>query len=379
MTQRFTIDGSDALETSLGDFCDQSRSELLKVIPTKHLEALLLGGGYGRGEGGVLRTDAGDKPYNDVEFYILLSTPDLITSRLYLHSTEALAGRLTRAMGVDVEFKLLPLRKLERSAVTMFYYDLICGHRLVHGDESRIADCDHHRAAHRIPLHEATRLLLTRWSGLLFSQEKLLRTDFTASDSDFVGRNLAKAKLAMGDVILAMRREYHWSCRERHKRLRKIDADGALQSFNTVVPLHAQGVEFKLHPVRSDRSVAEFRAELDFLKEIAARLWITLEEARLGKSFQSVKDYSLDPDSKCPETHPLRNRLINAHRFGATGILDRTYPRQRLLRSLPLLLWTPQAPDQSEIRTFLQEQLRTSASAYSDLVRAYEALWRIYN
>ena len=254
MTQRFTIDGSEALEASLAAFCDEARSRILEIIPSKRIKALLLGGGYGRGEGGVLNTDTGDKPYNDLEFYIVLSTSDFINSRLYEHSVEELARKLTQAIGIDVEFKLLPLRKLERSPVTMFYYDLISGHRLVHGDDSALATCDHHRAAHRIPLHEATRLLFNRCSGLLFVQEKLLRPEFSLEDADFVGRNLAKAKLALGDVILAMRRQYHSSCRERHKRIRKLDAEDALQSFNTVVPLHAQGVEFKLHPVRSNRN-----------------------------------------------------------------------------------------------------------------------------
>src|SRR5688572_3798888 len=242
MNQRFTITGTDALEASLADFCERARSEILKIIPSRRIKCLLLGGGYGRGEGGVLNTDAGEKPYNDLEFYVLVSTPDLVNSRLYNHSIEELAHNLTPVIGVDVEFKVLPLRKLEQSRVTMFYYDLISGNRLVHGDASALAACQHHRAAHRIPLHEATRLLLNRCSGLLFSQERLGRSHFTADDADFVGRNLAKAKLALGDVILAMRREYHCSCRERHKRLRKLDADGAFRSFNTVLPLHAQGV-----------------------------------------------------------------------------------------------------------------------------------------
>src|SRR5947199_6504474 len=109
----------------------------------------------------------------------------------------------------------------------MFYYDLVSGHRLVHGTDEWLGQCEHHRAAHRIPLHEATRLLMNRCSGLLFAQERLARVPFSAEDADFVGRNLAKAKLAFGDVVLAMRGQYHWSCRERQKRLKKLAAESA--------------------------------------------------------------------------------------------------------------------------------------------------------
>jgi hypothetical protein len=379
MTQRFTIDGSDDLESTLASYCEQARSGIIRIIPPRRIRALLLGGGYGRGEGGVLKTAVGDKPYNDLEFYVLLSGYDKINNKLFHHRVEELARELTSRFGVDTEFKLLALRKLERSSVSMFYYDLVTGHRLLQGEDSWLAGCDQHRAAHRIPLHEATRLLFNRCSGLLYSQERLERDVFNADDADFVGRNLAKAKLALGDVILALRREYHWSCRERHKRLRKLEADGSLQSFSSVLPLHAQGVEFKLHPVQMDRSPGEFLPELDFIKEIAARLWLTLEEARLGKSFADTCAYSFDPACKCPETRPIKNRLINARRFGATKILDQTYPRERLLRSLPLLLWSSQSIAEPRILSFLQKQLRTSAATYPELVRAYEALWRIYN
>jgi hypothetical protein len=379
MNQRFTIDGSDALENMLATLCAEAGAAIRTIIPERRLKALLLGGGYGRGEGGVLKAEAGDQPYNDLEFYILLAGSDIVNTQRYHHLVEELSRELTLKAGIEVEFKLLGLARLERSAVSMFYYDLISGHRLLHGDESWMSGCAHHRSAHRIPLHEATRLLFNRCSGLLYSQEKLWRPHFTLEDSDFVGRNLAKAKLALGDVILAMRREYHWSCRERHKRLRKIEAAAGLQNFTSVVPLHAQGVEFKLRPVRSTRSVDELRAELEFLKEVAARLWMVLEESRLGKTFGSTANYSFDPIAKCPETRPFKNRLINARRFGAMGLLDRSYPRERLLRSLPLLLWRPDFTISAKAISFLQGQLRTSASSYSELVRAYEALWKIYN
>ncbi len=379
MTQRFTIDGSDALESALAGFCQRARSEILSAIPHSHIKALLLGGGYGRGEGGVLKCEQGDQPYNDLEFYVLLSIPDLLASRLHERRTHQIGEKLTADFGIEMEFKLLSLRKLERSPVTMFYYDLITGHRLLYGPESWLARCDQHRSAHRIPQHEATRLLMNRCTGLLYAQEKLLQSTFSKEDADFVGRNLAKAKLALGDVLLAMRGQYHWSCRERHKRLRKLDADGALLNFSSVVPLHAQGVEFKLHPVRLVRTQSDFRSELDFIKEIAADLWLALESRRLNRAFPSTKAYSFETGDKCPETSPARNRLINLRQFGARGALVTLYPRVRLLNTLPLLLWHPEEALQADTLGFIQNQLQTNARSYSGLIRAYESLWRLFN
>src|SRR5471032_3020939 len=54
--RRFTLDGDDALERHLERTCARVLSGIRGLIPAKKLEAVLLGGGYGRGEGGVLRS-----------------------------------------------------------------------------------------------------------------------------------------------------------------------------------------------------------------------------------------------------------------------------------------------------------------------------------
>ena len=58
MNARFTIDGSDALEDHLARVCESAAEGVLNIVGKARLEALVLGGGYGRGEGGVLTTPA---------------------------------------------------------------------------------------------------------------------------------------------------------------------------------------------------------------------------------------------------------------------------------------------------------------------------------
>src|SRR5688572_29141797 len=53
---RYTVDGSDALEDQLHRSCKLVRDAALQRLPAGSIEGLLLGGGYGRGEGGVLQT-----------------------------------------------------------------------------------------------------------------------------------------------------------------------------------------------------------------------------------------------------------------------------------------------------------------------------------
>ena len=379
---RFTIDGDAELERHLESVCREVRAGVGALIPPSRLSGLLLGGGYGRGEGGVLRTGSGDRPYNDLEFYVLVQGNALLAERRYGPALQALGHRLSPTAGLEVEFKVLTPDKLQRAATSMFFYDLLLGHRWLLGDDTLLAGCGHHRDARDIPCHEATRLLMNRCSGLLFSAERLRRSRLDSGDLDFVGRNLAKVQLALGDVVLAESGRYHWSCRERHVRLADWHPLGTPPWREDIRRHHAEGVAFKLHPVCTvarREELAERHAELSAL---ARRVWLWLENLRLGTHFETTRDYALGTVDKCPESSPLRNRLIHARTFGpASAFLasGARYPRQRLFHALCLLLWEDGVLSDTALLKRAQRELGTRAEDFAGLVAAYEQLWHRFN
>src|SRR5688572_25703458 len=181
---RFTIDGSAELELHLALTCAKIGAGLRGLLPRRKLEAILLGGAYGRGEGGVLQTAADAGPYNDLEFYVCLRGNRHLNERRFGRALHVLGEILTPQARIEVEFKITSLRELRRSPVSMFSYDLVMGHRWLLGDNRLLARCSHHRDAEQIPLSEATRLMMNRCSGLLFSLAKLEQPEFTAADAD---------------------------------------------------------------------------------------------------------------------------------------------------------------------------------------------------
>ena len=380
---RFTLDGSPALERHLQRVCTQVAEGVAAVVSPGSLEGVLLGGGYGRGEGGVLRTPTGDEPYNDLEFYVFTRGNAVLAERRYRGKLHALGHELTPTAGIEVEFKVLTFSKLRGAGPSMFYYDLLAGHRWVVGEESLLAGCEHHREAGAIPLHEATRLLMNRCSGLLFSRERLERATFGPEEADFVGRNLAKVQLALGDAWLAAGGRYHWSCRERQQRLEDAPGNpGEAEWLAAVRRHHAAGVEFKLHPVRANAGREELAARHAELSRLAREFWLALESRRLGTPFGSPRAYAESAVDKCPETSPWRNRLVNARAFGAGaawGPRATRYPRERLLHALALLLWEPGVLADAEGRRLLQQELHTEAADFTGLVAAYEQLWQRFN
>jgi hypothetical protein len=370
MTQRFTTDGGADLEKRLEQWCDGFTDGVRGIVPETILEAVVLGGGYGRGEGGVLRMENAEHAYNDLEFYIFVRGPLLLRERKYRGRLAELAHHWTEKTGIEFESKTLTFAKIQRAPVSMFYYDLVVGHRWLFGEAEEFANCEHHHAAHRIPLVEATRLLMNRASGLLFAKT------LHATDSDFIRRNISKAQLAMGDVVLTASGRYHASCRERHRRLEKLEGD--MPWLAEVLRHHAMGVAFKLHPYASTERPEALEAELAEVTQLAGKVFLWLEEKRLGVPFRSHREYAFHPVAKHPDTRKMRNALINFRTFGAKGIATR-YPRERLLEALALLLWTPDALANADALAKLQKDLASAETTAEGLAQDYRKLWSRFN
>jgi len=381
-TTRFTLDGSEQLEAHLARICDQVLAGVRPVVPASRLEAVLLGGGYGRGEGGVLKTADGDRPYNDLEFYVLVRGTSWLNERKFRAALHHLAETLTPEAGIEVEFKILSIQKLESSTITMHYYDLVTGHRRLFGGKDLLRRCRHHRAANTLPLSEATRLLMNRASGLLFSNSLLQKEPFTATDADFVGRNQAKAQLAFGDVFLTAHGLYHASCRERNCRLRSFTPSENIPWLEKIRSYHNYGVDFKLHPHTTAPDRDALKARQHELVSMALQLWLWLEARRLRQRFSSAVEYARCPINKCPETKFTRNVVVNATTFGAPVLLQEKrfrYPRERLFNALSLLLWEPATLREPLLLHNVQSELATHASDFDQIINAYQSLWRRFS
>lgn len=374
---RFTLDGDDALEERLARICVKVLAGVRDLVPKDKLEALVLGGGYGRGQGGVLKTPTGDAPYNDLEFYVFLRGNRVLNERKFGWRLNELGERVSPDAGLHIEFKVDSLARLRQSPVSMFSYDLVCGHRVFFGDEHVFDGCEHHREAQNIPLAEATRLLFNRCTGLLLAKECLRKGTLCVEEADFVGRNIAKAQLGIGDTALAAMGKYHWSVLERRQALTELVAIDGFPWLPEVKRYHAAGVQFKLHPRQIATPFDAFQAEHEAASNLARQVWLWLEGRRLQRTFASAREYAFSNGSKCTGSPIWRNILLQAKTFGAASVCDGAgtrYPRERLLNALPLLLWDEPINDLT-VKQHLQKQLRTGAPDWQGLLAAYKAVW----
>lgn len=286
----WTAAGTAEAEVRVAGDLDRIVARLTAVVPAPPRLGLLLIGGFGRGEGGVIRRPDGSlRAFNDYDLALIVDRPVDPTP------VAAAARDLAAELEIDfVDVGLVELRNLQRRLDTIYAFELREGHRVLDGPADLVARMPAIDPA-RLPLIEATRLLVNRGLGLLWA--RIYLENALASPATFDGDRrrftinaIHKAALAMGEAALIAAGQYHLSYRERAARVAcvPIPLGPALE----VRAAHAAATRFKLQPVIDidpPAALAEWWARVRGWHELIFR-WI--EERRLATTLARWGDYA---------------------------------------------------------------------------------------
>ena len=232
----------------------------IDALAIPRLLGVVLGGGYARGEGGVIlrasrasqvpspksqnpvpdgqpatcdlrpATPAEPALSNDLDFYVVAedaaSSADLAAIAAALRPV---SEKWTARLGVDVDFSppKTPWR-IRHDEERLMIQELVHGYCDVAGRPGAELFRDvARRDPSALPAMEAVRLLVNRGAGLLLAAE-------SGASPDFVARNINKAILGCGDARLIARGGYRWRAEERAEALGD--------------PLYAAAVAWKFRP-----------------------------------------------------------------------------------------------------------------------------------
>jgi len=342
---RYTLDGDGAVEARIaGDQTLIAESIQALVVPPE-FRALVLMGGYGRGEGGYVVRDGRPAPYNDYDYFVVVHRQGGARRRALQDALAHEARVLGHQVGVEVDFALLREEGLPQAEYSLMNAEMIWGHRVVAGDPDVLATMPPMPFA-TLPPGEFTRLLLNRGALLLMNQQRLAGgSTLSAQEREVFFKYLFKAVLACGDARLAGNRSYHPSYVKKLELLRAMDWEGK----DELLGLYKQAWENKFHPDYrryADESPATWQEQV-------IAVWLdTLSWFERVRSERTIANW----DAYCSPSFPkgqgrqswaiLRNGAITVRDFGAAEILRRPrwslrYPRERLISALPLLLSNP--------------------------------------
>ncbi len=357
----FSQAGSPEFNQRVGEILDNLAQEVKKEIPS-HFIALVLAGGYGRGEGACVLRHGSQSLYNDLDLFLIVNTPMAVPE-----SIRSITHGYEKQLGIEVDIgKPLTIKDIKSFPHQLMWQDLLDGHYVILGDSDILKRNAPDYLSKPLPHVEALRLLLNRGSGLLqaLMQSHLLAVDarHTLPDADFIRRNRAKCMLALGDSLLISYGVYTPPLAKRTLALQEQAEKIPMAHMDVIQQLFQQAAEFKVRP----DSLPTEQPPLPVLLETAS-LWVEVllhtEANRTKRQWASPQAYSHDLFIREPEQHTPRRLVRNLVRNAQRKRISFHYPRERLYRQLSRLLSQPH-PEQKAWMREAQEFL---------------SLWRQYN
>jgi hypothetical protein len=337
---RYTSDGPDAAEKRIARDQVIIGAAVRNALKDSGFVALILAGGYGRGEGGYRVVGDQYLPYNDYDYFVVVRGGRQ-TAREVAAVLSGLAHELEALIGVEVDFAVLRQSRLPHLAHTLMYAELRYGHKVVAGDPSvlnmmRPMPCD------RVPLAEFSRLMLNRGSLLLMNR-RMLKAGGPCCESEreqFV-RYLDKALLACADARLAAVGRYDPFYQVKRDRLASLHWTGSRDFISRYEEaLKSRTGTGRVIP-QGQEAAAQALVVADWLEALAE-----LEPKRHG-ILPAWRDYSTPRIGKGQSAPGIlgivRNVAVTARDFGIPELFRNAswalrYPRERLISVLPALL-----------------------------------------
>jgi hypothetical protein len=376
---RYTLDGDASVEGRIARDQALIADAVQARLSPPAFRALVLMGGYGRGEGGYVERDGAPAPYNDYDYFVVVRGLNRSKRRALQQALAEAARKLEHDVGVEVDFALLREEGLPAAEYSLMNAEMLWGHRVVAGAPD-VLHAMPSMPFPGLPPGEFTRLLLNRGALLLMNQQRLAEgLPLEAEEQAVFFKYLFKAVLACGDARLAGDRSYRPSYVEKLKLLRAMD----WEDKDDLMGLYLQAWENKFHP--DYRCYA--KEDPAAWQERVIAIWLnTLSWFERTRAAMTIADW----DTYCsPAVHKgqgrqswgsTRNIAITVRDFGAAELLrsprwSLRYPRERLISVLPLLLSRPFGGLGPAAAKALSV---SSGTPWPEAVQTFLSLWRRY-
>ena len=216
------------------------------IMYTKNPLAIVLIGGYSRGEGSVIRENGEIVPLGDYDFMVIVNSPIARGKEVHLDD-------LAKKFGIghiDVSFywnALLPyvLKKI-------FWYELKFGSTLLAGSRN-VLQAIPISGSRDIDRSEGINLMFNRLDGLLrnFHPRFFARQPSSSSIQRILVFESTKSILACGDSLLVLSHKYHYSYRKRAEIIEEVaslDHGDFLETNPRFLQDYEEATDFKLNP-----------------------------------------------------------------------------------------------------------------------------------
>jgi hypothetical protein len=315
---RFTLYGGDAVERKIGALVVEAGKAIEDMLPPESIRALVLIGGYGRGEGGVESQGEEETPHNNLDFLLILnddasSPSDRIKERLNnkLH-------RLGRFHGIGMDLGIVTTGYLKHAVCLVMWHDMRFGHKTILGDAEFVPSLTQF-TPERIEAADIRNLLVNRGTLLLINQMLLEAGPLSEEGVRTVVRHAMKAIIGYGDALLFSKGAYHWSYAE--KQIRMAAHQEIPAAFRA---LYDEAIEFRFRPDYAPYLCLDLGAWMRTLVSVLEPVHLACEADRLNAPALTWDGY----------TNLTFRHTLHEGRFTLRNVARKSL---RMLQSLPPL------------------------------------------
>ena len=321
----------DKLAALTRDISDALRENLVSVV---------LGGGYGRGEGGVVVVHGQERPYNDLDLILVVHDPASVP-RDRLEAIQATWSEKLFGIHVDMS-RPLTIEQIKAWPHYMMWQDVLLGHIVLFGPPDVIRANAPDILLKPLPLTEALRLMLNRGAGLLYAL-RIAAGVAPQEDEDFIRRNYFKCAQALGDAALMIHQKYQTPYAGRETIFAGLCAEHAELRDLDIRAAYEESLVFRSLPDR----VTQGPPSVQRLHEMArswSRMLLYLETNRTGKRWDTTNVYADWTGVREADVNAWKDVPKNLARNLVIGSLSYKHPRERLYRDFARLLGSAPFP-----------------------------------
>lgn len=282
---RLTVKGSKEFDEKLGKVLDDISLDIKTLISEDLYEAVILIGGYGRGEGGVVKVENREYPHNNFDFIVVSKNITKDEEVLLSDMCKSIFDKHTESLGIFVEFTVISASKLLNIDPLVITYDMKYGHKVIAGN----SDCltkNTNFEVETIPSWDIRNLIVNRGTLLIINDLILEKENLVYKDKKTVIKHWVKAIIGYGDALLFYLGKYHYSYVEKQKRMKAL---------NNIDPkfkaLYDKAMEFRFQPNYERYDKFNINKYHQFLKAELTKIHFLCESLALDNVEINSKTY----------------------------------------------------------------------------------------
>jgi len=238
-TPYFTYYKITEAENFLNEVLGEAAKLFENMFDKNETAALILIGGYGRGEGGVVQKNGVFRPHNNLDLLYIYNGK---ISRDRIDDANQALQSIAKKYDFGIDMSAINKEKLLTLDGLVVSYDMRFGHKTLLGNSDFLRNHNPFSIYNIDPV-DIRQLLVNRGTLLLINRLLLSKEALSVDEKKLIIKHAIKAIIGYGDAMLYFHNKYHWSYAQKlTNMLEDKNIDESIKS------LYCEAILFRFKP-----------------------------------------------------------------------------------------------------------------------------------